>query len=103
MLFEMLRFAFRAVSMIGNFIITILKSTCRLKSSMKSGSLLALLLLLKWLSFDWVFVTSGYYFVGIELIRVISSLMIRMTTVKIEIIIYSMLMFLCQKLSVLMV
>ena len=103
MLFRVLRFAFRAVSVTDSFIVVILENMCWLRSSMKSELLLILLLLSKWLSFDWVFITSECYSVKVKLIRAVSSLMIRMITVEAEIIIHSMLMFLCQKLSVLTV
>ena len=70
---------------------------------MRSELLLILLLLLKWLSFDWIFVISEYYSVKIKSIRAVSNSMIRMIIVEAEIIIHLILMFLCQKLSVLTV
>ena len=70
---------------------------------MKSESLLILLSFSKWLSFDWIFVTSKCYSIEVKLIKAVSSLMIRMITVEAKIIIHSMLMFFCWKLSVLMI
>ena len=103
MLFEVLRFTFRAISMINSFIIIILENTHQLRSSMRLRLLLILLLLLKWLSFDWVFVMLRCYSVEIKSIRAVSSSIIRMITVEAEIIIHLILMFLCWKLSVLMI
>ena len=97
----MLRFAFRAVSMTDSFIIAILESTHWLRSNMRSESLLISLLLLKWLSFDWIFVMLECYSVEVKLIKAVFNLMIRMITIEAEIIIHLMLMFLCWKLSVL--
>ena len=70
---------------------------------MRSELLLILLLLLKWLSFDWIFIMLRYYSVEIKLIRAVSSLIIRMIIIKAKIIIHLMLMFLCQKLFILTV
>ena len=86
--------------MTDSFIVAILESMHQLKSSMRLRLFLILLSLSKWLSFDWVFVMLKYYFIEIKLIRAVSSLMIRMITIEAEIIIHSMLMFLCWKLLI---